>query len=491
MFEKIQQLKAMLSKFDWQNSILFATDSYKYSHFAQYPKDTDYIYSYIEARKESDYSDVVVFAGIQGAVNKYLTHPVTAFEVEAAALFAELHGVPFNYDGWMEIVNKFNGYLPIAIEAVPEGTVVPVKNVLATVCNTVKGFGWVVGWCEPVLLRAAWYKSTVATYSAVMKKEIISGYRKSGVPENDIRQLISFAHHDFGSRGVSSGESAGTGGSGHAMSSMGSDTIEGVIHTIMNFEVSSMPCYSVPAAEHSTVTIYLRDNELEAIKNMINTFGDKYKIISFVADSYDLMKNIEMVVSLKDLIVEKGVKFVIRPDSGDPKESILKVFRNLYSMNGLVSNRATNKWELPDWLGVLQGDGICIETVRAIVDALTSVSFSTKGLVFGQGGKLLQDHTRDDFGWAMKCSFAIVDGNDRDVYKDPITDSNKKSKKGKMKLIRPNGKYMTILSSEDKQYSIYHTELKLMYSCDERKIPVHIVQNWNDIRQRVDEFIFS
>lgn len=86
----------------------------------------------------------------------------------------------------------------------------------------------------------------------------------------------------------------------------------------------------------------------------------------------------------------------------------------------------------------------------------------------------------------MKCSFAIVGGEDRDVYKDPITDSDKKSKKGKMKLIRPNGKYVTILSSEDKQYSIYHTELKLMYSCDERKIPVHIVQNWNDIRQRVD-----
>jgi nicotinamide phosphoribosyltransferase len=198
-----------------------------------------------------------------------------------------------------------------------------------------------------------------------------------------------------------------------------------------------------------------------------------------------------MVVSLKDLIIEKGIKFVIRPDSGDPKESILKVFRKLYALAVMDFNSITKRMELPNWLGVLQGDGICIETVKSIVDALTAVNFSTKGLVFGQGGKLLQDHTRDDFGWAMKCSFAIVDGKDRDVYKDPITDSDKKSKKGKMKLIRPNGKYITILSSEDKQYYMYHTELKLVYSCDERKRPVHIVQNWDNIRQRVNDFIFN
>lgn len=490
MLEKIKLLKSMLLLIDWQNSILFATDSYKFSHYFQYPIGTEFIESYVEPRKETYYSMKVLAAGIADCANKYFARPITAQEVEAAALFAELHGVPFYKEGWMRIVNEFGGYLPIEIRGLPEGTPVKVKNAVAVIRNTVPGFGWVVGWCEPAILRSIWYKSTVATYSAVIKKVIAEGCN-GFMDKEALKTYIKFSHHDFGSRGVSSGESAAIGGSAHAMSSWGSDTVEGIIHTIMNFDVETMPCFSVPAAEHSTVTIYLRNGEYDAIKNMINTFGDKYKIISFVADSYDLLNNVKMVVSLRQEIEAKNLKFVIRPDSGVPHESILSVFTALYHLRVLVSEG--DYWALPNWLGVLQGDGICIESIKKINQVLIASGFSPVGLVFGQGGQLLQAHTRDDFGWAMKCSYAVIDGVGRDVFKDPITDKNKKSKKGQIKLISANGEHITILSSEDENFDSHFDLLTPVYRFDPAvsAVPFVAVQKWSDIQERVNSFIFG
>lgn len=490
----IQKLSQLLSQFDWQKSILFATDSYKFSHYAQYPDGTEFIHSYIEPRKASNYSNEVILAGVQDCIIKYFAKPITSIEVEAAKIFAEMHGVPFNYEGWMSIVNNFDGFLPIEINALPEGSAIEVKNAVLTITNTVSGYGWLVGWCEPVLLRSVWYKSTVATYSAQIKKTIIASCSES-MDMDEIVQTINFAHHDFGSRGVSSGESACIGGSAHAMTSMGSDTVEGILHTIANFSVSDMPCYSVPAAEHSTVTIYLKDGERDAILNMINKFGDKYKIISFVADSYNVRENVKMVVELKDLIKEKGIKFVIRPDSGDAHLVILEIFNFLHSKQLLNRKVFKNKlfFELPDWLGILQGDGVCIDTIVKIQQTLNERNYCLKGLVFGQGGALLQSHSRDDFGWAMKCSYAVINGEGRDVYKDPITDKSKKSKRGLIKLITVNGKYSTILSSEDPNFDSHFNLLTCAYrySGSDNTVPYIRCEKWAEVKERVNAYIFK
>lgn len=494
--DNFETLKKLISKINWKDCILFSTDSYKYSHFEQYPEGTTKIYSYIEPRsihKEFGISSVIVM-GVQYFINKYLMKPITMKHVEAANLFARLHGIPFNYNGWKRIVEKCNGYLPIEIKAVKEGSSVRVKNAICTVTNTDDEFPWIVNYIEAALLRSVWYQTTVATYSNECKKVILESLAVTSYPKGspvnweDYINSANFNLHDFGARGVSSGESAMIGGAAHIGSFMGSDTIEGILSLIENTNPDSMPAFSVPAAEHSTVTIYLRDGEKEAILNMINKFKGKFPIISFVADSYDLWNNINMVcVDLIDEIRASGLKYVIRPDSGNPAKTILKVFEHIKHY-GLMKLNENGYYELPDYLGVLQGDGIDLRSLKGILDTLTNNKFSSKGLVFGMGGKLLQSHSRDDFGFAMKCSYAIVNGEPRDVFKDPVTDSGKRSKKGMLKLITFNRAHHTVSTSDDPNWECYPDELESKYKNIDNGIVVSI-DKFEDIKKRISSYI--
>jgi nicotinamide phosphoribosyltransferase len=175
-------------------NILFDVDSYKTSHFSQFPKDTTSLFSYIEARG-GNYKETVFF-GLQYFIKEYLLNPITEADVNKAKKLYAAHGVPFNYDGWMYIVNELKGYLPIKIKAVPEGTKVPISNILVSVESTDKNVPWIVSWVETALLRSIWYGTTVATRSNYIKSIIKEGLEKS----SDSIDEINFKLHDFGSR---------------------------------------------------------------------------------------------------------------------------------------------------------------------------------------------------------------------------------------------------------------------------------------------------
>ena len=229
------------------NSIILNTDSYKVSMWLEYPPGTEYVYSYIESRGGK--YDRTEFLGVQ-ALAKYLATPITQEQIDYAEKIWTLHGEPFNKAGWQYILDKHNGKLPLRIRAAKEGLIIPTKNVLCTIENTDPKCFWLTTWVETAALRAIWYPTTVGTTSWHIKQEILNYLEKSGDPAG-----IDWKLHNFGSRGVSSEQSAAIGGSAHLMNFLGTDTIEGVTH---NMEVygGDVCGFSIPASEHSVSCSY-------------------------------------------------------------------------------------------------------------------------------------------------------------------------------------------------------------------------------------------
>ena len=240
-------------------------DSYKLSHYLQYPEGTTGLRAYFEARTNGE---PIKFFGLQYIIKQSLMTTVTKEMVDEANSLAQEHGLPFPYEGWMRVVNVHKGKIPLRIEAVQEGTVVPSGNVLFTVINTDLELPWMTTWFETVLSRV-WYPTTVATRSYQMKKFF---QEQINLTSDDPDQL-PFKLHDFGSRGVSSAESAGIGGAAHLLNFAGTDTIAGLMTVREFYNFEGMPGFSIPASEHSTMTSWGRDAEVDAMLNMVEQFG--------------------------------------------------------------------------------------------------------------------------------------------------------------------------------------------------------------------------
>ena len=417
------------------HNIILNSDSYKYSQFNQYPPKTTVVYSYIESR--GGVYDATVFFGLQAFIKEYLTGPVVTMDMidEAEALITA-HGEPFNREGWEYIVREHGGNLPVIIKAVPEGTVVGVKNVLATIENTDPACYWLTSFLETALLRAIWYPTTVATNSYENKKLILEYLEKTGDPTS-----IDFKLHDFGARGVSSLESAGIGGAAHLVNFMGTDTVEALLFA-RRYYGADVAGYSVPAMEHSTVTSWGRENEVASYRNMVKQNGKPGGIVSAVSDSYDIFKACELWgTELKQDILDSGATLVVRPDSGDPAVVVKQCLQILEKHFG--STRNAKGFKVLNNVRVLQGDGINHASIRSILYTITLAGYSADNVVFGQGGALLQIVNRDDQKFAMKCSAALVDGKWVDVYKDPIHDKGKQSKKGRVTLFKTEDGFVT------------------------------------------------
>jgi len=407
------------------HNIILNSDSYKYSQFNQYPANTTGIYSYIESRGGK--YDETVFFGLQAFIKEYLTAPITQAMIDEAELIITAHGEPFNRAGWEYILNVHAGYLPVRIRAVPEGTIVPVKNVLATIENTDPACYWLTSFLETALLRAIWYPTTVATNSREIKKLILDALEKTGDPTT-----IDFKLHDFGARGVSSLESAGIGGAAHLVNFMGTDTVEALLFARRYYN-ADMAGFSIPAMEHSTVTSWGRENEVASYRNMIKQNAKPGGLIACVSDSYDIFKACELWgTELKQDVLDSGATVVIRPDSGDPATVVNDCLRILDKNFGHTVN--AKGFKVLNNVRVLQGDGITHQTIRSIIFTITMSGYSVDNVAFGQGGALLQIVNRDDQKFAMKCSAALVNGKWVDVFKDPITDAGKQSKKGRVTL---------------------------------------------------------
>lgn len=423
-------------------NILLNVDSYKASHYLQYPADTQYVSSYIEARGGNFKQTVCL--GLQQFIKAYLLTPITHADIDEAKAIIESHGLPFNEAGWRHIVNQRQGFLPISIQALPEGSVVPLKQALVQVVNTDPKCAWLTSYIETALLRAIWYPTTVATVSW-QARQVIEDYlvKTSGHTEG-----IEFKLHDFGARGVSSEESAAIGGLGHLVSFSGTDNMSAIIQARRYYN-ADMPGFSIPAAEHSTMTSWGREHESQAYANMLEQFAKPGCLVAVVSDSYDLFNAIDNIWGdeLKETIEQSGGTLVIRPDSGNPVDIVRETIQRLMAKFGYSVNKQGYK-VLPDCVRVIQGDGITLTSLSDILDAMVQAKLSVENITFGMGGGLLQKVDRDTLQFAMKASSAQVAGQWRDVFKDPVTDTGKRSKKGRLAVTKTEEGYQTLRESE-------------------------------------------
>ena len=424
-----------------QHNIILATDSYKQTHWRMYPPGLDRIESYLEARKGAEY-DEVVFFGLQYLLNTYLRGcQVTHQKIEEAERFCQDHFGQqlFNRSGWEHILHRHGGRLPVSIRAVPEGMVVPSDNVMLTITNTDPEVPWLTNHLETLLVQL-WYPCTVATISREQKKALREGLVRSGSTEK-----LPYMLHDFGYRGSTSKESAGLGGAAHLVNFQGTDTLAG-IELLRQHYYATMPGHSVPAAEHSTITSWGRspDAETASYRHILEQY--RTGLVSVVSDSYDVMAACREIwgEQLRDEVISTDRVLVVRPDSGDPTTTLLEVLDILWERFGGIVN-AKGYRVLPDYLRLIQGDGITRFSLPRILESLMKREWSLDNLVFGSGGGLLQRCDRDTLRFAMKCSYAQVYGQPRDVWKEPITSKSKRSKAGLLKLIRqPNGEVSTV-----------------------------------------------
>lgn len=437
------------------NNLILNTDSYKASHWLQYPPNTTRVHSYIESRG-GQYPKTTFF-GLQIFLKEYLSKPFTRADVEQADRFWKAHGEPFNKKGWMRLLEVHGGYMPVRIKAVPEGTVVPVGNVLVNIENTDPEFFWITSYLETALLRAVWYPTTVATQSWHLKQLIKQYLEETGDPAG-----IAFKLHDFGARGVSSKESAGIGGAAHLVNFMGTDTVEGALTAMEYYNTEEMVAFSIPAAEHSTITAWGRNGEVDAYRNMLRQYAKPGALVAVVSDSYDIFNAVSNIwgETLRQEVIDSGAIVVIRPDSGDPATVVLEVAKRLDKKFGSTVN--AKGYKVLNNVRIIQGDGINQNSILEILGTLKVNKFSADNIAFGMGGMLLQGLNRDTLKFAMKASAAEIDGKWHDVYKDPVTDSVKKSKRGRLALVKTNTSYTTMT---EKQASIagLEDELKVVF----------------------------
>lgn len=455
------------------------TDSYKASHFLQYPPSTMFAFDYFESRG-GRFNDLVFF-GLQYILKEFFKDPITMAEVIEANDALTEHGEPFNLEGWTKVVMELNGRLPLRIRAVPEGVILTPNNVIMTIENTVPGYAWLVGWFEAKLQRI-WYTITVASLSFLSKKTI---YKFLLQTADDPDEAIKFALHDFGSRGVSCKEQAMLGGMAHLLNFRGTDTFIAVMGA-REYYNCQMAGYSVPASEHSTMTIRGREGEVEAIRNMIRQFGGKGKIVSVVPDAYDYFYAVDHIIGevLRDEIIASGCTLVVRPDSGtDPVDVVAKT---LISLDRSFGSSLTNKgFKVLNHTKVLQGDGITLDVINDILNVSMSMKFCGSSLTFGMGGGLLQKGLdRDTNRFAVKLSAARIGSNWVDVFKDPITDPGKKSKRGLLDLVpdyNAYGQFKTVARSPE---GAVRDSALITYFEDGR---VFCDQSFTEIISRVDK----
>src|SRR5690349_11740082 len=433
-----------------QENFVLLADAYKYSHHKLYYPGTTKIYSYLESR--GGQFDETIFFGLQYFLKYYLEGNVITKEKidEAEGFLTQVFGRTdvFDRSKFDYILKKYNGRLPVRIKAVPEGTVVPVNNVLMTIENTDPECFWLSNFLETLLMQV-WYPCTVATVSREVRK-IVEEYFEETAAEA-AKPAIDFVLNDFGFRGVSSVESAGLGGAAHLISFMGSDTLMGSIVAQRYYDAQKVYGVSVPATEHSVCTLLGEEGELEVFKHILKTFPTG--IVACVSDSFDIFRACSEYwgTELKDLVLSRDGVLVIRPDSGDPVFTLLRVFDILLNKFGYTFNEKGYK-VLPPQVRVIQGDGINVQSIRSIYGALKVNGISAENLVLGMGGALLQKVDRDTQKFAFKCSYAEVNGKPVDVQKHPVevdshgklTQSFKTSKAGQLKLIKTGQSYHTV-----------------------------------------------
>lgn len=431
-----------------QNKILYQniatlTDVYKLTHHSQYPEGTEFVESYFEARAGSEYPFTTV-TGQQRLMDILSRMIVLPEDVEELVkITTTVIGTDVsNRIMWKIIAEELGGKLPVEIKSVAEGTSVPNGNVLMTVVNTDPRCAALTNHLETILCQL-WYTCNVATLSR-MTKQMMSKYLKRTSDNHDTH--LPFMLHDFGFRGASSWDSSGIGGAAHLINFLGTDTLPALEVLKAFYDCSNETLgLSISATEHSVMTALGREGEMDQIQRFLDT--NPTGPISCVLDSYDYYNAVRMIgTRFKDQILARDGKFVLRPDSGNPVETVLKTLTILEQFFDVTINSKGYKC-LPPKVGIIWGDGVGYDAIQDILEAMTQRGWSVCNIVFGMGGGLLQRHDRDTQRFAFKASAICINGEWYDVFKDP-KNGQKRSKKGRLALYRLGAEYSTRLVGE-------------------------------------------
>ena len=404
-------------------SIIIDVDSYKFSHSKLLPEGTNAMFSYIEARCKN--RQIVPF-GLQMWIKKKLLSPITISDIDYAESLITKHGLPFDRAGWEYILTEHDGFLPITIRAIPEGTVVQSGTPIVTVeCTDPKVF-WLASYIETSLQRAIWYPTTIATNDLEHYTQL-SWFYEHG---SDNPAMLDFSLHSFGSRGVTSEESASIGGLAHLIYFKGTDDVV-ALKAAQDYYACDMAGYSVVATEHSIQCSYGSDNQEAYFNRIIDVYGKPGAILSVVMDGYDIMREVDLLCTkFKDKIIASGAKWVVRPDSGDMFTIVPAILHKLAAAFGFTVNSKGKK--VINYVSVIQGDGIDSLTLGMLAQRVFDEGFAPECCIFGSGGGLLQKVNRDMFKFAQKTSAIRIGDTWIDTVKDPVTDPGKKSKGGRL-----------------------------------------------------------
>lgn len=443
---------------------LFLTDGYKLDHRRQYPAGTTLVYSNWTPRKSRlEGMDEVVFFGLQYFLKKYLIEDfnqhffsqpkdevVAKYERRINNYLGE-HSISFDH---IEALHDL-GYLPMVFKALPEGASVPLRVPMFTMYNTLPEFFWLTNYFETLLSTVIWLPCTAATI-AKKYKEILNDYaeKTSSTPE-----FVQWQGHDFSMRGMAGLEAGIIASAGHLLSFTGTDTLPAIDFLEEYYNADSdqeLIAGSVAATEHSVMCMGTTSGEFDTYKRLIMEIYPS-GIVSIVSDTWDLWKVLtDIIPALKNEILSRNGKVVVRPDSGDPADILCGnpngkseaerkgVVELLWDIFGGTVNSKGYK-ELVPQIGAIYGDSITLKRAEDICRRLMEKCFASTNIVLGIGSYTYQYNTRDTFGFAMKATYGEVNGEGREIFKDPITDDGtKKSAKGLMKVVLKEGKYELI-----------------------------------------------
>jgi nicotinamide phosphoribosyltransferase len=440
-------------------SAMLICDFYKISHREQYPEKTEVVYSTWTPRISRLASiDHVVAFGFQAFIKKYLIDffDNEFFDQKKSDIVAEYKriikhtlGVENPQTKHIEDLHDL-GFLPLAIRAVPEGTVVPLRTPILTVHNTDPRFFWLTNYIETLASCEMWQPSTSATIAYEYRKIFDRYAELTGVDKN----LVQFQGHDFSMRGLSSLESAMLSGAGHLLSFSGTDTIPAIrfLEEYYRADVEKeLIGTSIPATEHSVMCangFETDEQEIAAYKRLITEVYPK-GFVSIVSDTRDYWNILSTVVGgLKTEILKRDGRVVVRPDSGDPvkiicgdEESENELARKgtvevLWDMFGGTINELGYK-VLDPHIGCIYGEAINLNRAEDICDQLMRKGFASINCIFGIGSFTYQFNTRDTFGFAYKTTHCKIDGQEINLYKKPKTDDGTKhSQKGVVQVIQ-------------------------------------------------------
>lgn len=444
--------------------ITLLADFYKLSHRKQYPQGTTKVYSTLTPRsnKYAPYSDEIVWFGLQYFIKEYLIDRFNKdfFSKSKDEVISEYSrlvefslGKEYAETKHIEELHDL-GYLPIKISTLPEGSLVPMRVPVMTIENTHDDFFWLTNFLETILSTSIWLPTTSATLAYSYRK-VLNDY---AIKTTGSTSGVEFQGHDFSMRGMSSEQSATVSGAGHLLSFKGTDTIPSILFLEKyyngNIEKTLIGA-SIPATEHSVMCSYGQENEKDLLTHLLTEVYPT-GLFSAVCDTWDFWKLVsEYLPELKETIMSRDGKLVIRPDSGNPVDIICGTVLNggktpeekglvevLYEIFGGQINELGFK-VLDSHIGAIYGDSITLEIAKEICEKLYKKGFATTNVVFGIGSYSYQYATRDTFGFAVKATYAIVNNEERMLFKDPKTDSGiKKSQKGLVVVNKDNnGKF--------------------------------------------------